>query len=54
MIRRIELKEETIQTIREIKRIMSIEWFRHRAEVDQLITRVRLTSPYGSNIEIDG
>ena len=54
MIRRIELKEETIQTIREIKRIMSIEWFRHRTEVDQLITRVRLTSPYGSNIEIDG
>ena len=54
MIRKIELKEETIQTIREIKRIMSIEWFKHRTEVDQLITRVRLTSTYGSNIEIDG
>tara|TARA_Y100000589_G_C27009501_1_gene570236 strand:+ start:710 stop:877 length:168 start_codon:yes stop_codon:yes gene_type:complete len=53
IIQKIEFKEETIQTIREIKKIMLTEWNRHRAEVDQIIKRVRSSSLYPSKIEID-
>ena len=45
-IRQIEFKEETIQTLREIKKIMASEWFKHRVEVDEIIRRVRATSFY--------
>ena len=53
IIQKIEFKEETIQTIREIKKIMLTEWNRHRAEVDQIIKRVRSSSLYPYKIEID-
>ena len=53
IIQKIEFKEETIQTIREIKKIMLTEWNRHRAEVDQIIKRVRSSSLYPSKIEIE-
>tara|TARA_B100000963_G_scaffold361083_1_gene394763 strand:- start:3635 stop:3802 length:168 start_codon:yes stop_codon:yes gene_type:complete len=53
IIQKIEFKEETIQTIREIKKIMLTEWNRHHAEVDQIIKRVRSSSLYPSKIEID-
>ena len=53
IVQKIEFKEETIQTIREIKKIMLTEWNRHRAEVDQIIKRVRSSSLYPSKIEID-
>ena len=43
-IRQIELKEETIQTLREVKKIMATEWFKHRMEVDEIIRRVRSNS----------
>ena len=45
-IRQIELKEETIQTLREVKKIMATEWLKHRAEVDEIIRRVRSNSFY--------
>ena len=49
-IRQIELKEETIQTLREVKKIMATEWLKHRAEVDEIIRRVRSNSFYASKI----
>ena len=47
-IRQIEFKEETIQTLREVKRIMAREWLKHRVEVDEIIRRVRSNSFYAS------
>ena len=47
-IRQIEFKEETIQTLREVKRIMAREWLKHRVEVDEIIRRVRANSFYAS------
>ena len=40
-VRQIEFKEETIQTLREVKRIMASEWLKHRMEVDKIIRHVR-------------
>ena len=40
-IKQIEFKEETIQTLREIKKIMISEWLKHRVEVDEIIRRAR-------------
>ena len=48
--RQIELKEETIQTLREVKKIMAREWLKHRVEVDEIIRRVRSNSCYVSKI----
>ena len=48
--RQIELKEETIQTLREVKKIMAREWLKHRLEVDEIIRRVRSNSCYVSKI----
>ena len=49
-IRQIEFKEETIQTLREVKRIMAREWLKHRVEVDEIIRRVRSNSFYASKV----
>ena len=49
-IRQIEFKEETIQTLREVKKIMASEWLKHRMEVDKIIRHVRSTSFYVSKI----
>ena len=43
-IKHIEFKEETIQTLREVKRLMAREWLKHRVEVDEIIRRVRSNS----------
>ena len=43
-IRQIEFKEETIQTLREVKKIMATEWLKHRMEVDEIMRRVRSNS----------
>ena len=43
-IRQIELKEETIQTLRAVKKIMAAEWLKHRMEVDEIIRRARSDS----------
>tara|TARA_B100002019_G_scaffold249038_1_gene228210 strand:+ start:418 stop:573 length:156 start_codon:yes stop_codon:yes gene_type:complete len=48
--RKIEFQEETIQTLREVKKIMASEWFKHRVEVDAIIRRVRSNSLYVSKI----
>ena len=45
-IRQIQLKEETIQTLRAVKKIMDSEWLKHRMEVDEIIRRVRANSFY--------
>ena len=45
-IRQIEFKEETIQTLIEVKRIMASEWLKHRMEVNEMIKRVRSKSFY--------
>ena len=45
-IRQIEFKEETIQTLIEVKRIMASEWLKHRMEVNEMIKRVRSNSIY--------
>ena len=47
-IKQIEFKEETIQTLREVKKIMASEWLKHRMEVDEIIRRVRPNSFYVS------
>jgi len=52
-IRQIEFKEETIQTLREVKRIMASEWLKHRMEVDKIIRRVHSDSFYVSKTSID-
>ena len=49
-IRQIEFKEETIQTLREVKKIMASEWLKHRMEVDEIIRRVRSNSFYAPKI----
>ena len=49
-IRQIEFKEETIQTLRVVKKIMAAEWLKHRVEVDEIIRRVRSHSFYVSKI----
>ncbi len=43
-IRQIKFEDETIQTIKEIKRLMLMEWLRHRNEVDRIIENVRSAS----------
>ena len=43
-IRQIEFKEETIQTLREVKKIMASEWLKHRMEIDEILRRVRSNS----------
>jgi len=45
-IRQIEFKEETIQTLREVKKIMASEWLKHRMEVNEMMKRVRSNSFY--------
>ena len=52
-VRQIEFKEETIQTLREVKRIMASEWLKHRMEVDKIIRSVRSDSLYVSKTSID-
>ena len=47
-IKHIEFKEETIQTLREVKKIMASEWLKHRMEVDKIIRHVRSNSYYVS------
>ena len=47
-IRKIEFKEETIQTLREVKKIMASEWLKQRMEVDEIIRHVRSHSFYVS------
>ena len=49
-IRQIQLKEETIQTLRAVKKIMDSEWLKHRMEVDEVIRRVHSGSFYVSKI----
>jgi len=49
-IRQIKFKEETIQTLREVKKIMASEWLKHRMEIDEIIRRVRSNSLYVSKI----
>ena len=44
VIRQFEFKEETIQTLREVKKIMATEWLKHRMEVDEIMRRVRSNS----------
>ena len=51
--RQIEFKEETIQTLREVKKIMASEWLKHRMEVDKIIRRVHSDSFYVSKTSID-
>ena len=53
IIRQIEFKEETIQTLREVKKIMASEWLKHRMEVDKIIRSVRSDSLYVSKTSID-
>lgn len=48
--RKIEFQEDTIQTLREVKKIMASEWLKHRVEVDEIIRRVRSNSLYVSKI----
>ena len=48
--RKIEFQEDTIQTLREVKKIMASEWLKHRVEVDEIIRRVRSNSLYLSKI----
>jgi len=48
--RKIEFQEETIQTLREVKKIMASEWLKQRVEVDEIIRRVRSKSLYVSKI----
>tara|TARA_B100000035_G_scaffold205359_1_gene175595 strand:+ start:2878 stop:3033 length:156 start_codon:yes stop_codon:yes gene_type:complete len=48
IIRQIEFKEETIQTLREVKKIMVSEWLKHRMEVDEMIKRISSNSFYVS------
>ena len=48
--RKIEFHEDTIQTLREVKKIMASEWLKHRVEVDEIIRRVRSNSLYVSKI----
>lgn len=50
ILRQIEFKEETIQTLREVKKIMASEWLKHRVEVDELLRRVRSNSLHVSKI----
>ena len=50
-VRQIEFKEETIQTLREVKRIMASEWLKHRMEVDEIMRRVRSNSFYVSKLD---
>ena len=52
-IRQIEFNEETIQTLREVKKIMASEWLKHRMEVDKIIRRVHSDSFYVSKTSID-
>ena len=47
-------KEETIQVIREIKKIMLQEWIKHRFEVDQIVRAVRSNSMHSAKIGLDG
>ena len=47
-IRQIEFKEETIQTLRQVKKIMASEWLKHKMEVDEIIRHVRSHSFYVS------
>ena len=49
-IRQIQLKEETIQTLRAVKKIMDSEWLKHRMEVDEVIRRVHSDLFYVSKI----
>ena len=49
-IKHIEFKEETIQTLREVKKIMAREWLKHRVEVDEIIKRVRSNSFCASKV----
>ena len=49
-IRQIEFNEETIQTLKEVKKIMASEWLKHRVEVDKMIRHVRSNSFYVSKI----
>ncbi|MDA9719250.1 hypothetical protein N9U60_02535 [Betaproteobacteria bacterium] len=49
-IRQIEFKEETIQTLRAVKKIMAAEWLKHRMEVDEIIRRARSDSFFVSKI----
>ena len=48
--RKIEFQEDTIQTLREVKKIMASEWLKQRVEVDEIIRRVRSNSLYVSKI----
>ena len=50
IIRQIEFKEETIQTLRVVKKIMASEWLKHRMEVDEIIRRARSDSFFVSKI----
>ena len=50
ILRQIEFKEETIQTLREVKKIMATEWLKHRVEVDEILRRVRSNSLHVSKI----
>ena len=52
-IRQFQLKEETIQTLRAVKKIMDSEWLKHRMEVDKIIRSVRSDSLYVSKTSID-
>ena len=47
-IRQIEFKEETIQTLKVVKKIMAAEWLKHRVEVDEMIRRISSNSFYAS------
>ena len=52
-IKQMEFKEETIQTLREVKKIMASEWLKHRMEVDKILRRVRSNSLYVPKTSID-
>ena len=53
VIRQLEFKEETIQTLTHIKKLMSEEWLKQRVEVDRIICRVRATSFCASKIQVN-
>ena len=46
VIKKFEFQDETIQTLREVKKIMASEWLKHRMEIDEIIRRVRSNSIY--------
>ena len=52
IVKQIKFEEETIQTLRTIKKLMVSEWLCHREKIDQLIKDVKSNSLSTSKINI--